>query len=97
MADLHLPHVNVSKLTLPISMLTTIIGGAAWLTTTRADVNHLQVKVDSHIEDFKKSRLKSEKQGEVISEMNGKLDILLKQMQTMERRLNQRPPPRRRE
>lgn len=83
--------INVSKLTFPLSMLTTIVGGAAWLTTTRGDVNHLQLKVDTHIEDFKQSHtamaVKTAKQGETISEINAKLDLLLRQMENIQRKL----------
>ena len=83
--------INVSKLTFPLSMLTTIVGGAAWLTTTRGDVNHLQIKVDSHIQDFKSSHtamsVKASKQGEAISEINAKLDLLLRQMENIQRKL----------
>lgn len=84
--------INASRLTFPISMLTTIIGGAAWLTTTRGDVNHLQLKVDTHIQDFKHSHtsmaIKSSKQGEMISEINAKLDLLLRQMENIQRKID---------
>lgn len=84
--------LSLAKLTLPISMLTTIIGGSAWLTTTRSDVNHLERKVTSHVSEFKtfKEKIydKQNKQGELISKMDGKLDLMLKQLQIIERRLN---------
>lgn len=86
---------SVAKLTLPISMVTTIVGGSAWLTTTRGDVNHLQQKVDVHISDFKTQKEKVDKQGEIISKMDGKLDLLIRQLQVIERRLNANHPPHR--
>ena len=87
---------SLAKLTLPISMVTTIIGGSAWLTYTRSDVNHLTTKVDVHIVEFKKTTEKmharNNKQGEIISRMDGKLDLMLKQLALIERRLNARRP-----
>lgn len=100
MPDSH--HFSIAKLTVPIGMVTTIIGGSAWLATTRADVSHLDEKVKIHIVDFKKNELKvqttQQKHGEIISRTEAKIDIMLKTMQSIERRVNSnssrsRPPP----
>jgi len=81
---------SIAKLTLPISMVTTIIGGSAWLTSTRSDVNYLQEKVNIHVIEFKESLKMQHRQGEIVSKMDGKLDLVLSQLRLIERRLNRK-------
>ena len=91
--------ISIKALTIPISMLASILGGSAWLTTTRSDLNHLTDKVRNHRIEFKESRKQSNtkmqmlsnferSQDERLARMEGKQDLILKTMQTLERRIN---------
>jgi len=85
---------SLAKMTIPVTMIGSIIGGSAWLTTTRSDVNHLTEVVEIHIVDYKKYRDKTydsqKKTDEKLSRMEGKQDLILKQLSLIERRINSR-------
>ena len=86
---------SVSKLSIPIGMLTTIIGGSAWLTSTRNEVMHLArqfEKVETEFRQFKKdTQVKQQVQGEMIHKIDGKMDLILKQLTVIEQRMHRRP------
>lgn len=86
---------SVSKLSIPIGMLTTIIGGSAWLTSTRNEVVHVTrqfEKLETEFRQFKKdTQLKQQVQGEMIHKIDGKMDLILKQLAIIEQRMNRRP------
>lgn len=89
MAD---PVYSISKLSVPIGMLTTIIGGSAWLTSTRNEVVFVKSqfeKLDKDFKDFKVMAIQRQQtQGEMIHKIDGKMDLILKQLQLIERRLD---------
>jgi hypothetical protein len=91
--------VSVKALTIPVSMLTTILGGSAWLTTTRADLDHLTEKVEINrldeqaeqhrIYDKIESLDEMERLQDVrLSRMEGKQDVILQTIQQLEKRLS---------
>lgn len=90
--------VSIKSLTIPASMLATILGGAGWLTTTRADLNHLTDKVENHRQDFKENTANTSGKFEIInnigrgqderlSRMEGKQDLILHTIQQIEQRI----------
>lgn len=83
---------SVSKLSVPIGMLTTIIGGSAWLTSTRNEVVHVRSefeKLEVEFRQFKRvTQDKQSSQGEMISKIDGKMDLVLKSLSVIERRIN---------
>lgn len=84
--------LSVSKLSFPIGMVTTIIGGAAWLSTMHTQVQFISNRfeiVEREFKAFKDTTThKQQIQGEMISRMDAKLDLMLKQLQIIERRIN---------
>lgn len=86
------PIYSVSKLSIPIGMLTTIIGGSAWLTSTRNEVVHVTKqfeKLEIEFRQFKRvTQVKQSLQGEMIHKIDGKMDLVLKQLGIIERRIN---------
>ena len=46
MADL----ISVKSLSIPVTMIGSIVGGSAWLQATRSDLDHLTEKVGRHRE-----------------------------------------------
>ena len=91
MADPSLP-ISITKLSIPLGMVTTIIGGAAWLSSMHEQVNHVTQRFESVEKEFRTFKdvttAKQQAQGEMIHSMDAKLDLMLKQLGIIERRLN---------
>ena len=84
--------MSLKNISVPIGMLATILGGAAWLTSTKADVTHLQEKVEKHIIDFKQHKVrihdKTNKNVEKVNQIEAKLDLVIDQLRRIDRRLD---------
>lgn len=84
--------ISITKLSVPLGMLTTIVGGSAWLTSMHNQVEHVTARferVETEFRLFKDvTQQKQQAQAEIISKMDGKLDLMLKQLQVIERRIN---------
>ena len=48
--------VSIKRLTIPASMLATVLGGSAWLTTTRSDLSHLTDKFKTFQIEYKENK-----------------------------------------
>jgi len=90
--------VSVKSLTIPVSMLTTILGGSAWLTSTRAELDNLIEKVEINRITEKELRNQISRkidsirnmerlQAERLSRIEGKQDIILHSVQQLEKRV----------
>jgi len=80
MADL----VSVKSLSIPVTMIGSIVGGSAWLQATRSDLDHLTEKVGSLKEKIEVIDTLSRNQDERLSRMEGKQDLILESI----RRIN---------
>jgi uncharacterized protein YdgA (DUF945 family) len=89
--------VSIKNLTIPVSMLTTILGGSAWLTSTRAELEHLREKVGIHRQDFKETKKELKQKIDLISTMErsqdgrltrieSKQDLILQLIKKLEKR-----------
>lgn len=84
------PLAYLSKLSVPFGVITTIIGGSAWLTTTHTKVEMIEKQFTVFAAEY------SEEKGKILDKVNdqesklsrieGKLDILI---ETIRRRRNE--------
>ena len=93
--------VSIKALTIPVSMLASILGGSAFLTGTRSDLNHLTEKVSAYRMDYKENekliRIKISQldgleraQDARLTRMESKQDLILQTLQQMEKRIEKR-------
>jgi len=80
MADL----ISVKSLSIPVTMIGSIVGGSAWLQATRSDLDHLTEKVGGLKDKIEIIDKLSRGQDERLSRMEGKQDLILESI----RRLN---------
>ena len=83
-----MPDLSLKNLTIPVSMLTSIIAVSALITGTRSDLDHLTSRVDNFREDLKESDSDLKNQDERLSRMEGKQDLILHTIQQLEKRFS---------
>ncbi len=81
----------LGKWSTPFALATAISGGAAWLTTTRNDVQYLASQVETIQVDLDKFNEKANDQDSRLSRMEAKIDMIIDYM----KRQRHDPPPRR--
>lgn len=83
----------LSKWSVPIGVLTSVMGGSAWLTTTHNTVEHIQAEAQEIKEDIRehKSNIyeKLYNQDQRLSRIEGKLDLLVDEMVKVKRARHQ--------
>jgi len=93
--------VSLKAITIPVSMVASILGGSAYLTSTRSDLDHLVDKVKNHRMDFKETRATTRDkikmlsqfehaQDKRLSRMEGKQDLILQTVRNLEKRFEKR-------
>tara|TARA_R110000824_G_scaffold96013_3_gene230434 strand:+ start:1190 stop:1447 length:258 start_codon:yes stop_codon:yes gene_type:complete len=78
--------ISVKSISIPVTMIGSIIGGSAWLQATRSDLDHLTEKVQVQTVKLNVIDKLSRSQDERLSRMEGKQDLILESI----RRLNNR-------
>ena len=81
----------LNKLTVPLGIVTTIIGGSAWLTTIRNDLNNLEDNVSIYSIQVSKQKEKQIEQAIIISKMDGKLDLIIDELHNIRSRIVRKP------
>lgn len=81
----------LNKLTVPLGIVTTIIGGSAWLTTIRNDLNNLEENVSTYSIQVSKQKEKQIEQAVTISKMDGKLDLIIDELHNIRSRIVRKP------
>lgn len=81
----------ISKLSIPVTLITTIISGSAYVSTMHSKIthvtNHLRA-VDLEFKDFEyETEARQREQGQLIHKIDGKLDQITMQLSAIEARL----------
>ena len=66
-----------SRWSVPLGVVTSLIGGSAWLTTLHSNVDHLQAQSVTLRQELVEQRKGIEGQDQRLSRMEGKLDSIL--------------------
>lgn len=72
----------LGKWSTPLALATAIFGGAAWLTTIRSDVMHLQQEIEDVNSYIRESRLQESNQDDRLSRIETKLDLIVEYIKT---------------
>ena len=78
---------DIKTLAIPVTMLSSVLAGSAFVTDTRSDLDHLKERVSVHRQDFKDSISESKEQHKRLSRMEGKQDLILHTIKRLEKRL----------
>ena len=82
-----MPDISVKTLAIPVTMLSSVLAGSAFVTDTRSDLDHLKERVSEHRKDFKDSISDLKELHEKLSRMEGKQDLILHTIKRLEKRL----------
>lgn len=92
------PLTYLAKLSVPLGVATTIIGGSAWLTTMHNKVETIEKEFGSFTVEYQEGKSKVldkvNNQDSRLSRIEGKLDLLIENLQTIRRRKNEGNYPR---
>lgn len=83
----------LGKWSTPFALATAISGGAAWLTTTRNDVQYLASQIETIQEDIDTLNERANDKDRRLSRMEAKIDMLI---DYMKRKQHEHPPRRER-
>ena len=85
----------LSKLSVPLGIVTTIIGGSAWLTTTHNKVDAIDKDLSSFTVQWQEQRGKLSDQVNAqdsrLSRIEGKLDLLIENMRAWRQNAKNNP------
>ncbi len=82
-----MPDISVKTLAIPVTMLSSVLAGSAFVTDTRSDLDHLKERVSEHRKDFKDSISDLKELHDKLSRMEGKQDLILHTIKRLEKRL----------
>ncbi len=82
-----MPDISVKTLAIPVTMLSSVLAGSAFVTDTRSDLDHLKERVSEHRKDFKDSISDLKELHDKLSIMEGKQDLILHTIKRLEKRL----------
>ena len=82
-----MPDISVKTLAIPVTMLSSVLAGSAFVTDTRSDLDHLKERVSEHRKDFKDSISDLKELHDKLSRMEGKQDLILHTIKRLEKRI----------